>query len=103
MNDELFSNVFGFAFTNKGCCPEEVICEKALLLYKLNNPFAYEYMIDILEDNSLYEILENKYGFSVQEFYKLNGQAILLDSAYVNIVKMQDELIAKLQDIVEKR
>ena len=75
MTPEKFKQVFKEDMKNPNAVGEkEITCEKAFLLWKRGNCFAEKWFIELLEDEEYREIFDRQYGFSLQDFYKLNTQ-----------------------------
>lgn len=76
MSDEKFLEVFSEELHWKEALSHEaVVCEKAFLLWRLGGSLAAPYFIDMLEKKECREILEQKYQFTLNDFYALNRQA----------------------------
>lgn len=75
-----FVTYFGNVMKNSKVITEkEILIEKTFLLWAVGNCFAEKWFIEILEDRECREILEKEYSFGLQDFYKLNTQAMLFD------------------------
>ena len=76
MSDSKFLEVFSEELRWKEAVSHKaVLCEKAFLLWGLGGSLAVPYFIDILENAECREILEQKYQFTLNDFYALNRQA----------------------------
>ena len=76
MSDSKFLEVFSEELHWKEAMSHEaVLCEKAFLLWSLGGSLAGPYFIDMLENAECREILEQKYQFTLNDFYALNRQA----------------------------
>ena len=64
---------------------KEIRIEKAFLLWSLNNCFAEKMFIELLEDDEIREIMEKKYHFGLNDFYKMNKEPINFDLFYKSI------------------
>ena len=64
---------------------KEIRIEKAFLLWSLNNCFAEKMFIELLEDDEIREIMEKKYHFGLNDFYKMNIEPINFDLFYKSI------------------
>ena len=59
----------------------EIICEKACLLWKRGNCFAEKWFMELLECENYREIFEKQYDFALKNFYELNAQPMYFDYA----------------------
>lgn len=76
MSDSKFLEVFSEELRWKEAMSHEaVLCEKAFLLWNVGGSLAAPYFIDMLENAECREILEQKYQFTLNDFYALNRQA----------------------------
>lgn len=72
---ELFKKAFINDMINPNSkSEEEIICEKAFLLWKRGICFAEKWFIELLERYEYRQILEQKYNFGLQDFYRLNTE-----------------------------
>ncbi len=91
---EKFRKIFYKEMKNPSECGEkEILCEKVLFLWNMRNCLAEKRFIDLLEDEECRDILERKYKFYLPDFYRLNAQPMLFDSALLQKVKEQERII----------
>lgn len=94
MEAELFANVFQSELKNpQAVTVEEIRCEKAFFLWEQQNCFAELLFIELLESEEIRDMLENKYQFTLNDFYKMNTQAMHFDASLLLMVKQQQQLI----------
>lgn len=80
LSDQDFIKIFSKDMINKYAISEkEIICEKAFLLLKRGICFAEKWFMELLDDKECRQILEQKYGFSLQDFYKINMKPMYFD------------------------
>lgn len=86
MSEELFKRTFKKYFKNENSSTkEELNCEKAFLLCSPCNPsnnissVGIEYFMELLQEKRYIELLENKFDFSIKDFYDLTGKEIYFD------------------------
>lgn len=93
--DDMYVRVFGKEGNNSSSIShKEVECEKALLLKEIGNCFAEKRFIELYEDAECRDILEQKYGFGLKEFYKWNTVPMFFDTA---ALQQLNELKRKIQ------
>ena len=63
---------------------KEIEIEKALILWQQGDCFAEDLFIELLEDEEVRNILEEKYHFTLQDFYKKNKEPIEFDAFWKN-------------------
>lgn len=81
LSTEQFVKIFGNMMHNPSARTEkEIQCEKAFLLWELGNCFSIKHFVELMEDEECRKIMEEQYGFGLQEFYKLNAKPILFDT-----------------------
>lgn len=77
LSNELYKEAFSSEFVNKDVFgEEEFLCEKMFLLKKMNNPFWIKKCSELLNEKSCRKILDEKYNFTVQDFYQDNKEII---------------------------
>ncbi len=85
MDDLMFSAGFRDLFINKdSATPEELKCEKAFILYGNGRMSAGREagiikLMDLSEDENFRTLLEQKFSFSIHDFYKLNRKHYYFD------------------------
>lgn len=72
-----------------------VLCEKAFVLWGVGNCFAEKEFVELLQDAKVRELLENEYGFMLQDFYEMNTQPMYFDAYLSVVVQNQNEIIEK--------
>ncbi len=99
MTDELFCRAFQSEFRNKNARQrEELLCEKFFLMYdekyymsRIGKFAAFLYLQSIYDNQNLWEIMKNQYGFNLNDFYNLGADFDLLglkrNSICPNILK----------------
>lgn len=102
MSDELFRDAFGDLFVNqKAETHEELICEQAFLLCKcighsMENPIlGMRKLAKLLNDDEIYPILKEKYGYTPKRYYQDNTQKQFY-------TKSDDKLIEELKEENER-
>ncbi len=81
MSDEEFLEVFWRDLRNAGSSTTvEIACEKAFLLWNLGNCFAEKWFIEMMEDKEIRELLEEKYQYSLLDFYRQNSEPMHFDN-----------------------
>lgn len=72
MTDEEFAHFFNPEFRNSASSSrEELKCERAFLLLKCKSYYFMDAFYDIFEDEKATDVLLNKFGFSLLDFYEL--------------------------------
>lgn len=61
---------------------KEILCEKALMLWKLGNCFALQLFMELLEDEEARDILNHKYQVDLNEFYSMNKKPLYIDPGF---------------------
>lgn len=81
MPDELFKDTFHDLFVNqKAETHEELVCEQAFLLckcigYSMENPIlGMRKLAELLNDEKIYPVLKEKYGYTPKRYYQDNTQ-----------------------------
>lgn len=80
LTTEQFLRIFGNSLRNPDAHTEkEILCEKAFVFWKVGIPyignlFAVQRFVELLEDEECRMILTDKYHFSLQDFYEMNGK-----------------------------
>ena len=75
LTTEQFLWIFGNSIRNPDAHTEkEILCEKAFLLWKAGNFFALQKFVELLEDEECRRILADRYHFTLQDFYEMNGE-----------------------------
>ena len=70
-----FVDIFSGDMLDADACGEkEVLCEKALLLWRKGFYSGYYEIAELLEDEECRRILEEKYRIDLAQFYKLNAR-----------------------------
>lgn len=72
---------------------KDILCEKAFLLWNLQNCFAEKRFIELLEDKECRDILEENYSFYLTDFYKMNTEPMFFDTTLIQKVQEQERLI----------
>lgn len=102
LSAEKFIQIFGEDMRNPNARGEkEIQCEKAFFLWNRGNCFAEKWFIELLENEECRDILEEKYQFGLKDFYKINMQPMFFDSALVQTVRQQDELLETYRKILQ--
>lgn len=102
LSTEKFIQVFSQDMRNPQARSEkEILCEKAFLLWKLQNCFAEKWFVELLEDEECRTILEEKYQFELKDFYKMNTQPMYFDNALLETVSRQEYLIERYQRMLD--
>ena len=77
MEDDLFSHLFkGYFNDKKSSTNKELLCEKTLLLRKMGNPYWLKMYSENINDDQYRILLNEKYNYSLQDFYKDSAQKI---------------------------
>lgn len=75
MTDEKFLQTFADELRWKEASShEEVLCEKAFLLWNLGGSRAESYFINLLENAKCRDVLEKEYHFTPNDFYVMNKE-----------------------------
>jgi len=96
MPANLFIEGFADLFRKEGPHnTEELACEKAFMYFNVKNEISYLYTIigirkiyQLLKNECTRKILNESFGFSEKDFYKITGEFELLDAKDFNIRKM---------------
>ena len=88
MSDELFRETFQDLFVNQEAFThEELVCEQAFLLckcigYSNENPIlGMQKLAELLNDDEIYPVLKEKYGYTPKRYYQENTQKQFYTSA----------------------
>lgn len=99
MTDELFISTFQGDFKcPDSASPDELECEKAFLLLKSCHPCnslfsaGVQKFFELFQNERLTALLENKYNFTVKDFYQLTGQHVYQDTWIEEAMKNQKRL-----------
>lgn len=107
LSTEKFVQVFSQDMKNPDArSDKEILCEKAFLLWKLENCFAEKWFIELLEDEECRNIFAEKYQFELKDFYEMNTKPMYFDNALMETVRYQQCLIEnyqKMQSIQKKK
>lgn len=104
MPGELFRAAFRGEMKNpKACSGKEIQCEKAFLLWDIQNCFAVEWFIELLEDAECRDILERKYQFTLQDFYKRNMEPMFFDISMLGLIRQQQSVIEDYKRQLQRR
>lgn len=96
-----FGKIFEKELRNESAKSEkELMCERAFYIWNSGNCFAEEYFMDILEDEECREILEEKYNFKLNDFYKLNTQARFFDTEALQYIKTLEQTLEHYKKMV---
>lgn len=77
MAKEQFIDVFSGDMLDVNAYGEkEILCEKALLLWRKGFYSGHYDLAELLEDEECREILENNYHIDLAQFYRLNAQPV---------------------------
>ncbi len=75
LSKDRFVDIFSGDMLDADACGEkEVLCEKALLLWRKGFYSGYYEIAELLEDEECRRILEEKYRIDLAQFYKLNAR-----------------------------
>lgn len=98
LSTEKFIQVFSQDMKNLDArSDKEILCEKAFLLWKLENCFAEKWFIELLEDEECRKIFAEKYQFELKDFYEMNTKPMYFDNALMETVRYQQCLIENYQ------
>lgn len=88
MSDKLFRETFQDLFVNQNATThEELVCEQAFLLckcigYSNENPIlGMQKLAELLNDDEIYPVLKEKYGYTPKRYYQENTQKQFYTSA----------------------
>lgn len=80
MPSKEFISAFYRDFIRKDAKEEyELLFEKLFLLKKNRNCYSIGWFMDLLEDDHFRQAAEEKYGFMVKDFYKINTETMFFD------------------------
>lgn len=82
---------------------EELLCEKMFLLKKKKNPYWTKRCIALLNDETCRNILDEKYHFTAQDFYKCNSEIIFGEPALYEYLNKSNTQMKRYREIVEKK
>lgn len=81
LSNELYKEAFSLELVkSEVSSDEEFLCEKMLLLKKMSNPYWTKRCSELLNNKSARCILDDKYNYTIQEFYKDNKEVVFLES-----------------------
>ncbi len=81
LSNKDFKRMLGVYMRNKNANTYiEFLCEKAFLLWEMRNCLVEQDFIEMLEDKEIRKVLEEKYNFTLQDFYKMNMQQLRFDN-----------------------
>lgn len=83
MSEEKFKQMFQKFMKNSDAYkPKEILCEKAIMLWKWGNCYAVKLFMELLEDEESRKILESSYQIGLNDFYKMNKKSLFFDTGY---------------------
>lgn len=78
ISNELYKDVFFSELMRKEVsCEEDFLCEKMFLLKKMNNPSWIRKCSELLNDKYCRIVLDEKYNYTVQDYYRDNQESNL--------------------------
>ena len=93
ISDEEFINLFGkHMISENSSTHDEIKCEKAFILKEIKSCSSYDWFMELIDNEDTRLLLEEKYSFDLQDFYKFNMTSMTFDS----------ELLYKLMDLQSK-
>ena len=77
-------------------------CARAFILYRYHNPYCLEYFTELMGDSGLRECMEEKYGFTLKEYYKMMGETFWFDTDSCQKYKEAVEGIYNCNGMIEQ-
>lgn len=104
LDNDLFIAIFNSEFVNKdSSSEEELLCERTFLLKKINNIYYLKHMMELLDNEKIFNVLQEKFDFNIADFYKENGGYIFWESGIFEYLQQLEKKVEQFQNLAQKQ